>query len=155
MHLHRAELLEQSARRHLRVHRDADAELLHVAALAPLRLVAPQLLVPRDARRLVEGFDVIRRVVVGAGDGRERELLGTQEVLLPKIDGRELTRTLKTNPNTASGKVVIITALYKGSRYRGEAIRDYLADEFMEKPVAADKLRQTIDRLLEPAAVAQ
>jgi CheY-like chemotaxis protein len=70
------------------------------------------------------------------------------DALLPKVDGRELTRTLKSDPATANGKVIIITALYKGTRYRTEAMINYLADEFMEKPVSAEKLRTTIDQMI-------
>jgi CheY-like chemotaxis protein len=70
------------------------------------------------------------------------------DALLPKIDGREIARSLKSDPATSSMKVVVITALYKGSRYRAEAFRDYLVDEFIEKPVNAGRLRTVINTML-------
>jgi len=70
------------------------------------------------------------------------------DALLPKIDGREIARTLKSDPATSSMKVVVITALYKGPLYRDEALRDYLVDDFIEKPVSAGKLRTVISAML-------
>lgn len=70
------------------------------------------------------------------------------EALLPKIDGREIARTLKSDPATANGKVIVITGIYKGERYRSEAMREYLADDYIEKPVRADRLRVIIANLI-------
>ena len=53
--------------------RHADPEQLRVAALAAGPLLGPQLVVAGDAARLVERLRVLTDVVVGAGDGRERE----------------------------------------------------------------------------------
>jgi CheY-like chemotaxis protein len=70
------------------------------------------------------------------------------DALLPKIDGREIARTLKSDPATSSMKVVVITALYKGPLYRAEAFRDYLVDDFIEKPLSAERLRTVINAML-------
>jgi CheY-like chemotaxis protein len=75
------------------------------------------------------------------------------DALLPKIDGREIARSLKSDPATSSMKVVVITAVYKGPRYRAEAFRDYLVDDFIEKPVSAGKLRTVINAMLPIPAV--
>ncbi len=70
------------------------------------------------------------------------------DALLPKLDGRDIARTLKADRGTRHIKVVIMTALYKGTRYRLEALRDYHADRFLEKPVSAETLRNVIAELL-------
>lgn len=77
------------------------------------------------------------------------------DALLPGLDGRELARTLKSDAGTAHVKVVIMTALYKGARYRNEALSEFRADEFIEKPVSAARLRTVISALVDwPGAVA-
>jgi CheY-like chemotaxis protein len=70
------------------------------------------------------------------------------DALLPKLDGRDIARTLKADRGTKHIKVAIMTALYKGTRYRLEALRDYHADRFLEKPVSAETLRNVIAELL-------
>ncbi len=64
--------------------RDADAHQL--AALALLRLLAPQLVVPGDLEGDVERAFVLAGVVDPAGLGGVRELLGLDEVLPPQLD---------------------------------------------------------------------
>ena len=70
------------------------------------------------------------------------------DALIPKIDGREIARRLKSDPATRSMKVVVITALYKGPRYRAEAFRHYLVDEFIEKPLSGAGLCTVINAML-------
>ena len=70
------------------------------------------------------------------------------DALMPKLDGRELCRTIKNSPTMAGCKVAVMTALYKASRYRSEAFRTFLADEFIEKPLNPEKLRNTLCGLL-------
>ncbi len=103
--------------------------------------------------RVLEGFG---GTLLHAYDG-EAGLRMAQEVqpelviadaLLPKLDGREIARTLKSDVKTAMGRVVVITSLYKGARYRKEAIEKYLADDYMEKPIRADKLRTMIENMI-------
>ena len=66
------------------------------------------------------------------------------DALLPGLDGRELSHAVKTTPETSRCKVAVMTGLYKGPRYRAEAIRDYLVDEYLEKPVKAPQIRELI-----------
>ncbi|HET7435778.1 MAG TPA: response regulator [Thermoanaerobaculia bacterium] len=70
------------------------------------------------------------------------------DALLPKLDGRELSLLLKTNDATRHCKVAVITALYKGIRYRSEAAQRYLVDAYAEKPVTATTLRKIATELL-------
>ena len=69
---------------HLDVGREADPELLRVAALAPLGLLCPQRLVVDDCERLVERCFVVARVDREPGGNRRRELL--DEVLPAQLD---------------------------------------------------------------------
>ena len=103
--------------------------------------------------RVLEGFD---GTLLHAYDGEtglrmaqdfQPELVIT-DALLPKVDGREIARALKSDPATASGKVVVITAIYKGQRYRSEAMREYFADDYIEKPVHPAKLRTIITNMI-------
>ena len=70
------------------------------------------------------------------------------DALLPNLDGRVVAKTLKMEPATSTMRVAIMTALYKGARYRNEALNDFLADVYLEKPVSPDKLWEVIERLL-------
>jgi CheY-like chemotaxis protein len=87
--------------------------------------------------------------VLHAADGQEALQLATElhpdilitDALLPKLDGRELARTLKSNPDTAHCKIIVMTGLYKGRRYRSEALAQFQVDEYLEKPVKPDVLR--------------
>jgi len=103
--------------------------------------------------RVLEGFD---GTLLHAYDGEtglrmaldfQPELVIT-DALLPKVDGREISRALKSDPATAAGKVIVISAVYKGERYRGEALRQYFADDYIEKPIRAAKLRAIIANMI-------
>lgn len=70
------------------------------------------------------------------------------DALLPKMDGRVVAKTLKMEPATSAMRVAIISGLYKGARYRNEAIDQFLADTYLEKPVTMDKLWDVIAQTL-------
>lgn len=94
--------------------------------------------------------------IIHAYDGEQALAIGREarpdlliiDVLLPKIDGRIAARTLKMEPLTAFMRVAIMTALYKGVRYRNEALREFMADVFLEKPVSPARLWEVIENLL-------
>jgi response regulator of citrate/malate metabolism len=44
--------------------------------------------------------------------------------------------------------VVIMTALYTQGKYKTEALRQYLADEYLAKPLQFSVLRQTLQKFL-------
>ncbi len=70
------------------------------------------------------------------------------DALMPRIDGREMCRRLKQDPDSAGVKVVIMTALYTRQRDRLEAIREFKADDYLVKPVGLEQLRAVLARLL-------
>jgi len=78
------------------------------------------------------------------------------DALMPKVDGREMCKTLKSSPSTRETKVVIVTGLYKAPHYKYEAFHSFGADEYLLKPVEPEELRKVLRRLAgAPAAVAR
>ena len=74
------------------------------------------------------------------------------DALMPKMDGRELCRLIKRTDSSI--RVVIMTALYKGPRYRTEAISTFYADEYLAKPIDFARLQQVLGQLSARAAAA-
>jgi DNA-binding response OmpR family regulator len=74
------------------------------------------------------------------------------EAMLPKKHGFEVCQELKNTPHGAMTPVVIVTSVYKGRKYRTQALHHYGCDEYLEKPIPADVLVQTIRRLLRERA---
>ena len=109
----------------------------------------------REAMRMVlehEGFDIRE-----AGDGqaalamvRERppDLLFL-DLNIPGTSGAEVLRVLKSDPDTADVRVIIVTAT-------GEEGRDYVlslgADEYFTKPFSPLALLRTVEKVLEPGS---
>ena len=48
--------------------------------------------------------------------------------------------------------VIVVSSVYKGRKYRSQAIHHHGADEYLEKPVTPEKLLETVDRLLDGRA---
>lgn len=69
------------------------------------------------------------------------------DALMPKMDGRELCRRIKEGPNGKSKKVIVMTSLYKGRRFRNEAMSQFGADEFLHKPIDFALLADALARL--------
>jgi DNA-binding response OmpR family regulator len=44
--------------------------------------------------------------------------------------------------------VVVVTSVYKGRKYRSQAIHQHGADDYLEKPIAPEVLTKTVDGLL-------
>jgi two-component system, OmpR family, alkaline phosphatase synthesis response regulator PhoP len=85
---------------------------------------------------------------------RYRPDLVLTDAFMPKLDGREMCRRLKSNPATAGIKVVLMTAVYTAARYRSEAFREFNADEYLSKPIDLKDLSQVLRRLLVNEAAA-
>jgi two-component system, OmpR family, alkaline phosphatase synthesis response regulator PhoP len=95
--------------------------------------------------------------IVHARDGREglekaKELrpdLILTDALLPKLDGRELCRALKSDPATETCKIVVMSGFYRGLKYRNEALQTFLADDYLEKPISQKNLFAAVTRFLD------
>ena len=70
------------------------------------------------------------------------------DALMPRMDGREMCRLLKSDPVTAGIKIIITTGVYKKSRHCNEAQRDFQADGYLEKPFDIHRLKSTLDEQL-------
>jgi len=73
------------------------------------------------------------------------------DALMPRMDGWELCRFVK---RTSAAKVIIMTSLYKGTRYRNQAISRYGADDYLAKPIDFAALQASLSRLSAPGRVA-
>jgi CheY-like chemotaxis protein len=77
------------------------------------------------------------------------------DALMPKLDGRELARLLKSDATTEDIKVVIMSGLYSSRRYSVEALSKFQADGYLTKPVEVDVLTKVIvDLVVAPLPVA-
>ena len=72
------------------------------------------------------------------------------DAFMPKLDGREMCRRLKTDPETSETRVVIMTGIYTAARYRSEAFREFQADDYLIKPLQFRELRELLQKHLAP-----
>lgn len=70
------------------------------------------------------------------------------DALMPRLDGRELCRQLKSDPLTSGIRIIVMSSLYKGTKLRNEAFREFLVDDYLEKPVRAGALAEAVHRLM-------
>jgi DNA-binding response OmpR family regulator len=112
---------------------------------------------PRGIRQLREPLESAGFEVHVAQDGeagrkafdRLKPDIALIEAMLPKRHGFDLCADLKKTPHGAVTPIVIVTSVYRGRKYRQQALHQYKCDEFMEKPVDAERLLATVNRLLE------
>lgn len=103
------------------------------------------------ARQVIRGLNY--GVVVAENGERALELarqykpdLIITDALMPRLDGREMGRTIKQElPKT---KVVVITSVYKDPRYKHEALSRFEVNEYLAKPVKAGDLRAVVMKYL-------
>jgi DNA-binding response OmpR family regulator len=74
--------------------------------------------------------------------------LAVIEAMLPKKNGFELCQELKKTPQGSRTPIVLVSSVYKGRKYRTQALHHYGCNEYLEKPVAPEKLLETVRRLL-------
>ena len=148
----------------------ARADVLEIAeqAHAVLKRTAPGTIpLPRDDRRTLilfvhhdpnmrtmwrdqlhkHGYDVI--VAADGLDGlrvatAQRPSVVIADAQMPKMDGRELCRLLKTNEQTSSAKVILMSGIY-GDESAGDGEKP---DEVLRKPVKFDALQTALTNVL-------
>jgi len=76
------------------------------------------------------------------------------EAMIPKKHGFEVCQELKRTPHGRRTPVIITTGVYKGRKYRTQALHIYGCDEYIEKPIAPEQLLEIVGRLLVPGASA-
>jgi two-component system, cell cycle response regulator DivK len=102
---------------------------------------------------VVEALVGVRAAV--AGDGlavlasvvRERPRMILLDLMMPRLDGFQVTRQLKGNPETASIPIVAISAMARPDDR--EAALAAGCDEFVRKPFELDDLEAVIRTYLE------
>jgi CheY-like chemotaxis protein len=76
------------------------------------------------------------------------------DALMPKLDGRQMGRQIKEDPETAHIKVVVMTALYTNMKYQQEAFKAFKVDDYLTKPLDSEQLRAVLDKLIGAPATA-
>ena len=66
------------------------------------------------------------------------------EAMLPKKHGFEVCQTLKRTQHGKNSLVFIITAVYKGRKYRWQARYDYGCDHYVERPITDEALLEAV-----------
>ena len=69
------------------------------------------------------------------------------DMLIPRIHGLELCQKIKQDPQLNQTKVVLMTAVYKGTAIKFE-VKKCGADHFIEKPVNTNELLALLEKLL-------
>ncbi len=118
---------------------------------------ATVLIVDDDAviqRLLRLNFEIRGYKVLIAGDGlealtkvrEERPDVVVLDIMMPKMDGIEVTRALKGDPSTESIPIVLLSA--KLTDENPEEVRSYGADAYMAKPFDPMDLLEQVRGLL-------
>ncbi len=69
------------------------------------------------------------------------------DLLMPNVDGFDLCRKIKKEPQLANTKIIIMSAVYKGFYHKSE-IRESGADDFILKPIDTDDLKNKVAKFL-------
>ena len=67
---------------------------------------------------------------------------------MPKMDGRELCKMIKGDPEIKGTKVVVMTSLYTGVKYQNEGFKNFHVDDYIAKPLEFDKLKELLQKHL-------
>ena len=67
---------------------------------------------------------------------------------MPKMDGRELCQLIKSNPETADVKVILMTGMYTNETPVDAAANQFEADELLRKPVKLEAMKTALANLL-------
>lgn len=92
---------------------------------------------------------------VGAKSGLEALKLVTEkrpdlillDGLLPEMHGFEIARAIRALDRDYHPRIVIITAIYKGTQYQNEARLKYGINDYLIKPIKREALREIVRQL--------
>jgi excisionase family DNA binding protein len=110
------------------------------AVLASLRDTLAQVIPRALVETATDGYEGLVRV------GSFRPDLLVLDVRMPRLDGFEVCRRLKANPETASVRILAMTAYAEGDVR--ERILQCGADDFLGKPFAIERFRSQVESLL-------
>lgn len=95
------------------------------------------------------GLAVARNGQEGLALAREyRPDLVLSDALMPGLDGREMCRRIKEDPENSRVRTVVMTALYTAVKYKTEAIRAFGVDDYLTKPLEFALLRDVLQKHL-------
>ncbi len=114
---------------------DDEREIQRIASGAVMSL-GYSLLVARDGQ---EALDLARRYLP--------DLILT-DALMPKVDGREVCRRLKSDPATGAIKAVVMTSAFTAGQYKTEAMKQFRVDDYVAKPLDFKTLRALLQKHL-------
>jgi two-component system phosphate regulon response regulator PhoB len=80
----------------------------------------------------------------------QRPNLMLLDVMMPGMDGMEVCRMLKKDPELTGIKILLVSA--RGQKQDVQAGLDAGADAYMVKPFSPQRLLDAVEQLLEPAA---
>jgi diguanylate cyclase (GGDEF)-like protein len=123
---------------------------------APDRVQRPLILVADDeipvlaaARRALSGLGY--GVVTAVHGEQALEMVGLYrpevvltDVMMPRVDGFELCRRIKSDPALASTRVIIMTSRTLGVKDREAVLFNYQPDEILQKPLSLAVLRSLL-----------
>jgi len=75
--------------------------------------------------------------------------------MIPKKHGFEVCQEIKKVPEGKSTPVIIMTGVYKGRKYRTQAMHVHGCDEYVEKPITPEALLEIVKRFVPPGSIAQ
>ena len=70
------------------------------------------------------------------------------DAFMPKMDGREMCRLIKADPEISGVPVVIMTSLYTASRYKYEAYKEFGANDYLAKPLEMGEIQAVLRKQL-------
>jgi CheY-like chemotaxis protein len=70
------------------------------------------------------------------------------DALMPRMDGREMTRQLKAETETAGIKVAVMTSLYTSAKYQAEGYKVFKVDDYLAKPLEFQALKALLEKHL-------
>ena len=85
-----------------------------------------------------EGLELVKR---------DKPDILISDMLMPKIHGVDLCKKVKESHELKHTRVILMSAVYKKIAYK-DLIRESGADDFMEKPVDLNTLKDKINKLL-------
>jgi DNA-binding response OmpR family regulator len=85
---------------------------------------------------------------------KEKPNILISDLVLPKVDGIELCKRVKQDPDLSQTKVILMSAVYMGSALRPIA-RDCGADEYIAKPLNSTNLLEKIYKLCAETAAGE
>ena len=72
------------------------------------------------------------------------------EAMIPKKHGFEVCQEIKKTPRGKTTPVILMTAVYKGRKYRTQAMNVHGCDEYVEKPCPPETILALVSRFVPP-----